>query len=178
MKHSFIKFRKLNINIKLFSFHRIKYLDVQSYNQTGIKSLNTPLKKSGLFLSLSLIIRWSHNPATVTNRFRNPNNLFLMTPVRVSLEAQMVKNLPAMCETLVWSLGGQDPLEKRMAPREENGYPPQYSCPENPKDRGAWWVQSRRLQRVWHNWTTNTHTHTTPIKTFRKKLEVCKQHCN
>ena len=28
------------------------------------------------------------------------------------LEAQMIKNLPAMRETLVRSLGGEDPLEK------------------------------------------------------------------
>ena len=31
------------------------------------------------------------------------------------LMAQMVKNLPAMCETWVQSLGQEDPLEKRMA---------------------------------------------------------------
>ena len=29
--------------------------------------------------------------------------------------AQMVKNLPAMQETQVWSLGQEDPLEKGMA---------------------------------------------------------------
>jgi len=28
---------------------------------------------------------------------------------------KMVKNLPAMQETWVWSLGGEDPLEKGMA---------------------------------------------------------------
>ena len=33
----------------------------------------------------------------------------------VSLVAQMVKNLPAMQETWVRSLGWEDPLEKRMA---------------------------------------------------------------
>ena len=32
-----------------------------------------------------------------------------------SLVAQMVKNLPAMRETQVWSLGQKDPLEKEMA---------------------------------------------------------------
>ena len=32
-----------------------------------------------------------------------------------SLMAQMVKNLPAMQETQVGSLGWEDPLEKRMA---------------------------------------------------------------
>ena len=34
---------------------------------------------------------------------------------RASLVAQMIRNLPAMQETWVGSLGGQDPLEKRMA---------------------------------------------------------------
>ena len=29
--------------------------------------------------------------------------------------AQMIKNLPAMQETRVWSLGREDPLEKGMA---------------------------------------------------------------
>ena len=47
----------------------------------------------------------------------------------------MVKNLPVMQETQVQSLGQEDPLEKEMA-----GYPPQYSCLENPKDREAWWA--------------------------------------
>ena len=32
-----------------------------------------------------------------------------------SLVALSVKNLPAMQETQVWSLGQEDPLEKRMA---------------------------------------------------------------
>ena len=34
---------------------------------------------------------------------------------RVSLVAQMVKNLPAMWETQVQSLGREDPLEESMA---------------------------------------------------------------
>ena len=33
-----------------------------------------------------------------------------------SLVAQMVRNLPAIQETWVRSLGGEDPLEKEMAP--------------------------------------------------------------
>ena len=45
-----------------------------------------------------------------------------------------VKCLPAMRETWVQSLGGEDPLEKRMA------NPLQYSCLENPMDGGAWWA--------------------------------------
>ena len=38
-----------------------------------------------------------------------------MITVWVSLEAQLVKNLPAMQETWVRSLGQEDPLEKGMA---------------------------------------------------------------
>ena len=44
----------------------------------------------------------------------------------------MVKNLPAMQETWVQSLGRED------SPGEGNGYPLQYSCLDNPMDRGAW----------------------------------------
>ena len=49
----------------------------------------------------------------------------------------MVKNPPATQETQemwVLSLCQEDPLEKGMAT------PVQYSCLENPIDRGAWWV--------------------------------------
>ena len=41
---------------------------------------------------------------------------------------QLVKNLPAMWETWVLSLGWEDPLEKGKA------YPPQYSGLENSTD--------------------------------------------
>ena len=41
--------------------------------------------------------------------------VFYYLNYRASLEAQMVKNLPAMRETWVRSLGWEDPLEKGMA---------------------------------------------------------------
>ena len=38
------------------------------------------------------------------------------------------------------------------SPGEENGYPPQCSCLENPMDRGAWWLQEEPgSQRVGHD---------------------------
>ena len=46
----------------------------------------------------------------------------------------MVKNLCAMQETQVPSLGREDLLGKEMA------NPLQYSCLENPMGRGAWWT--------------------------------------
>ena len=55
-------------------------------------------------------------------------------PLSISLVAQVVKDLPAMQETadLIPGLG--------RSPGEGNGYPLQYSCLGNPKDRGAWWA--------------------------------------
>ena len=50
-----------------------------------------------------------------------PDNLrllgwfLLIIPKRASLVAQLVKNLPAVQETRVRSLGWEDPLEKEMA---------------------------------------------------------------
>ena len=55
------------------------------------------------------------------------------TVERATQVAQM-KNLPAMQKILVPSLGWKD------FPGEGNGYPLQYSCLENPMDRGAWWA--------------------------------------
>ena len=54
-----------------------------------------------------------------------------LTFMVVSLVAQTVKNLLAMQETWVRSLGGEDPLKKEMAT------PLQYSCLENSMDRGS-----------------------------------------
>ena len=42
------------------------------------------------------------------------------------------------------------------SPGEANGNPLQYSCLENSIDRGAWWATVHGLQRVGHNWLTNT----------------------
>ena len=53
---------------------------------------------------------------------------WIYSHVWASLVAQMVKSLPAMQETRVWS------------PGEGNGNPLQYSCLENSMDRGAWWA--------------------------------------
>ena len=47
--------------------------------------------------------------------------------------AQIVKNLPAILETRVQSLGQEDPLEEEMATHS-------FFCLENPMDRGAWWA--------------------------------------
>ena len=45
------------------------------------------------------------------------------------------------------------------SPGEGNGNPPQYSCLENPMDRGAWRLQSMGSQRVGHDWSEYTSLH-------------------
>ena len=60
-----------------------------------------------------------------------------------SLVAQRLKRLPAMRETWVQSLGWED------FPGEGNGNPLQYSCLENPMDRGAWWATVHRVTKSW-----------------------------
>jgi len=51
-----------------------------------------------------------------------------------SLVAQAVKNLPAMQETWVRSLGWEDPLEKHMAIQSS------ILAWRIPMDRGSWWA--------------------------------------
>ena len=59
---------------------------------------------------------------------------------------QWIKNLPAvpeMQETSVRSLGWEDPLEEGRY-----GNPLQYSCLENPVDRGALRVTASRIPKT------------------------------
>ena len=51
---------------------------------------------------------------TLTNSHTNFMT-FGTTITRTSLAAQIVKHLPSMLETWIWSLGWEDPLEKEMA---------------------------------------------------------------
>ena len=69
----------------------------------------------------------------------------------------VVKNLPAVQEKR--DTGSIPDLGR--SPREGNGNPFQYSCLENPKDRGARWAT---VQGVTKSWTRlSTHTHRTDL---------------
>ena len=48
---------------------------------------------------------------------------------------------------------GSSPKSGRST-RKENGNPVQYSCLENPMDRGAWWATIHGVARVGHNLAT------------------------
>ena len=71
---------------------------------------------------------------------------------KASMGAQMVKNLPAIWETWVWSLGQEDPLEEEMVTHSSIL-----------TWRIPWTEESGRLestgsQRVGQDWATNTFT--------------------
>ena len=52
----------------------------------------------------------------------------------------------------VWSLGGED------SPGEGNGNPLQYSCLENPMDRGARWPTVHGVAKSWTRLSDQTHS--------------------
>ena len=64
-----------------------------------------------------------------------------------SLVVQMVKHLPAMQETHVWSLGWEDPLEKEVATHFST-LPGKFHGQEPGR------LQSMGSQKVGHNWAT------------------------
>ena len=66
--------------------------------------------------------------------------------------AQVVKNLPAMQETQVWSLGQEDPLEKGMATHSS------ILAWRIPWTEKPGRLQSMGSQRVRQDWATNTFT--------------------
>ena len=67
------------------------------------------------------------------------------------------KNLPAVWETQVWSLGWEDPVEKDMATHTS------ILAWRMPWTEEPGRLQSMGLQRVRHDWVTNTLTFTTVL---------------
>ena len=63
--------------------------------------------------------------------------------MEASLVAQMVKDLPAMWETWIRSLGREDPLEESMATLSS------ILSWKIPMDRGTWWVIVPRVTKSW-----------------------------
>ena len=101
------------------------------------------------YLLTSWISKWDVLPMTlyVTGQWI----FFFFLPIFV---AQTIKNVPAMQETWVWSLGREDPLEEGMATHSS------ILAWRIPWTEEPGRLQSMKLQRVGHDWATNTHTHT------------------
>ena len=78
-------------------------------------------------------------------------NIHVAKYPRAFLVAQSVKNLPAVQKTRVRSLSWEDPLEKEMA-THSSIFAWEVSWTEEPGG-----LQSMGLQRVRHDWATNTY---------------------
>ena len=85
-----------------------------------------------------------------------------LSKTEASLVAQMVKHLPTMLETWVWSLGQEDPLEKEMA---TNSSIRAWKIPWTKEPGG---LQAMGFQRVGHDWAT----HFTSLQTAEKGREA------
>ena len=91
-------------------------------------------------------------------------NLWVLWVPGTSLVAQMVKNLPTIEKTRVWSLGREDPLEKGMAIHSS------ILAWRIPWTEEPGRLQSMGLQRVAHDWVSNTHGY---LKLDMLKIELC-----
>ena len=89
-----------------------------------------------------------------SNRWCQPCEPYFLSMVRAFLVAQVVKNLPEVQETWVWSLYWDDPLEKGMATHSS------ILAWRIPWTEEPGRVHSMGSQRVGHSWGTNTQTHT------------------
>ena len=85
--------------------------------------------------------------------------------------ARTVKNLPAMQEIRIWSLGRKDPLEKEIATHAS------ILAWRIPMHRGVWGLQSMRSPRVGHDWATK-HKHTVMKTAWYRHKNRHKDHCN
>ena len=87
------------------------------------------LPRAWVFSSCTCNLQWAGAASLETPRSIKRCSLLHWA----SLMARTIKNLPAMQETWVQSLGWKDP----HTPREGNGNPLQYSCLKNSRDRLA-----------------------------------------
>ena len=86
-----------------------------------------------------------------------------------ALVGQSVQNPPATQESVC---SAEDPaIKPGRSAGGGNGNPLQYSCLENPMDRGDWRAIVHRVTKVRHDWATNTHTHSSvyPLPTMYEK---------
>ena len=98
--------------------------------------------------TFTTMVQWSYLHIT-TSKVKGRDSENRKSP-HASLVAQTVKNLPAVQETQVQSLGREDPLEKRMATHSSILA---WSMPWIEEPGG---LQPMGSQRIGHDWATNT----------------------
>ena len=105
-------FISLNANLIQETHFKLKYKIYHTYYHKMDKQFQEN--------NFNFWISWYHSWTTASSEYKSSNAFWWP-----SLVAQMVKNLPAIQEIYVWSLGQEE------SPGEENGYTLQYSCLEN-----------------------------------------------
>ena len=102
-----------------------------------------------------IVSQWLVQLPVIVNQIWDTNTLIHWCTVcncfalqRAFLLVQLVKNLPANAGD-----PGSIPGSGR-SPGEGNGNPFQYSCLENPKNRGAWQTTVHRVSRIGHSLAT------------------------
>ena len=98
-----------------------------------IENLNFYLKAFNCWMSAS------------NSSFLTEQNTPGLCHLGASLVVQMVKNLPAIQETWVRSLGQEDPLAKKMATHSS------VLAWRIPIDRGAWWATVHGVRKNGHD---------------------------
>ena len=83
------------------------------------------------------ILGWTYQ---IVEFFLTVHNPLLFS---TSLVTQRIKNLPAVRETWVQSLGWEDPLVEGMATHSS------ILAWRIPMDRGAWWATVHRVAKSW-----------------------------
>ena len=93
---------------------------------------------------LACRIRWTEEPGGLQSMWSESDTTERLTLLfGVSQVALVVKNPP----TNAGDLGSMPGLGR--SPGDGNGNPLQYSCLENPMDRGAWWVTVHGVSKSW-----------------------------
>ena len=88
--------------------------------------------------------------STLAFKWIKINQLFIWHPLCSFLVAQTVKNLPAMQETWIWSLGWENPLKKGVVTHSS------ILAWRIPWTEEPGRLQFMGSQRVRHDWATNT----------------------
>ena len=109
----------------------------------------------GIFLAWN----WTHVSfigRQILNSWTPGKTVNLLLFLRKASQAVLVVKKPPAIAGDIWDAGLIPGLGRSSG--EGHGNPLQYSCLENPMDRGVWWaIQSMGLQRVRHDWSDLVH---------------------
>ena len=114
-----------------------------------------------LFINFHIIIKYESPPGLLTSCMVLPVYIHMRLP-------QWHKGKESTCQCRR-DVGLIPECGRSLGVR--NGNPHQYSCWDNPMDRGAWQATVHGSQRVRHNWA-HTCTHESPRKNYSLHMTI------